>query len=148
MIKLDFPLKDLEEIKKGRYTHPHPRVRQRLEVLWLKYQGLPHGDIRRLAQISEATLVRYLKWYRDGGLEKILELRFYQPKSELDDYILDIKVYFQDHPPATVKEAMVAIETLTGLKRSEVTVGHFLKNWDCVLEKSERYRPSRTRTHN
>jgi transposase len=144
MIKLEFKPGDVEDINDGRFTHPHHRVRKRLEVLWLKSQGLPHSEIRRLGQVSEATLVRYLKLYREGGLDKVRELRFYKQKSELEQYTLDIKVHFQDHPPATVKEAMGAIEKITGLKRSEVAVGHFLSQWDCVPGKSARSPAIRT----
>lgn len=127
MIRLEFQPGDIEKIERGRYLHPHPRVRERLEALWLKSQETPHRDICRLANISESTLVRYLKWYREGGLEKLTELRFRKPESQLDKYTIEIKLYFQDHPPATAKEAMDAIEKLTGLKRSEATIGNFLR---------------------
>jgi transposase len=127
MIKVDFSAADLAEIKNGRYDHPHPRVRRRLEVLWLKSQNLSHSEICRLAQVGETTLARYLGWYCQGGLQKTKELRFRKPESELQKYTEQLKSYFREHPPATVKEAMAKIEEITGLKRSEVTIGHFLK---------------------
>jgi len=127
MIKINFSPAELKEIEDGRYNHPHPRVRRRFEVLWFKAQGLPHSEICRLAQVTESTLVRYLGWYRQGGLAKIKELRFRKPESELQHYTEQLKSYFREHPPATVKEAMAKIEEITGLKRSEVTIGHFLK---------------------
>ena len=126
MITINFHPDDIIIIEDGRYTHPHPRVRRRLEVLWLKSQMLSHDDICRLANIGESTLVRYLKLYRDGGLEEVIKLKFRKPESELEKYVIDIKAYFQDHPPATLKEAMAAIEGITGLKRSKATIGRFL----------------------
>lgn len=145
MIAINFPSQDMEEIKRDRYAHPHPRVRQRLEVLWLTSQGLSYSEIGRLGHVSKATVLRYLKGYREGGLNWIREVRFYQPTSELDHYALDIKIHFQTHPPATVKEAMGAIEMLTGLTRSEVAVGQFLKNWGCVPGRSGGFRARRIR---
>jgi len=31
----------LDAIRHDRYHHPHPRVQQKMEVLWLKSKGLP-----------------------------------------------------------------------------------------------------------
>ena len=42
MLKLDFTEDQKQVLHYERYHHPHPRVRQKMEVLWLKSQGLPH----------------------------------------------------------------------------------------------------------
>jgi transposase len=97
-----------------------------MEALWLKSQGLPHAEIRRLADISEPTLCSYLAQYEAGGLERLKQLNFYQPESELMAHTELLKTHFQEHPPATIKEAMANIETLTGLNRSETQVSQFL----------------------
>ncbi len=65
---------------------------------------------------------------KDGGLEKLKEIKFYQPVSELAKYTFTIEDYFREHPPCTIKEAMSKIEELTGLKRSEPQVRKFLKS--------------------
>lgn len=127
MIYINFSEAEKEALNYERYHHPHARVRQKMEALWLKSQGLPHHEICRLASITEPTLCRYLKDYQHGGLEKLKEINFYQPESELMAHREKIEAYFKEHPPATVKEAMAKIETLTGLKRSETQVRTFLK---------------------
>jgi transcriptional regulator with XRE-family HTH domain len=118
MIKIEFTDADRETINYERYNHPHPRVQRQMEALWLKSQGIKHQEIGRLTGISKPTLCSYLKDYQQGGIEKLKEINFYQPQSNLSNYTQTIETYFNDNPPASVKEAMAKIEELTGIKRS------------------------------
>ena len=127
MIIISFSEAEKEALTRERYYHPHPRVRQKMETLWLKSQELQHKDICRLADISEPTLCHYFEDYKEGGLEKLKVLNFYHPESALMEHEQTIKAYFEQYPPATIKQAMAKIEELTGLKRSETQVGKFLK---------------------
>lgn len=97
-----------------------------METLWLKSQGLPHGQIAKLADISINVVTTYLREYQDGGIERVKHLNFYKPQSEMENYRETLKKYFNQNPPATLKEAMGDIERLTGLKRSEPQVRKFL----------------------
>ncbi len=81
----------------------------------------------KIAKISKATLCCYLKDFEEGGIDKLKELNFYKPKSELDEHTKTIEEYFEKHPPASIKEAMAKIEELTGIKRSETQIRVFLK---------------------
>ena len=128
MIRVDFSPHHISKIRKLRYDHPHPRVRKRMDVLWLKSQGLPHEEICRLTGISGNTLCKYLRMFQSGGIEKLEEINFYTPTSELDQHRHQIEAYFREHPPASIKEAMVKIEELTGIKRSPSAVGRFLNS--------------------
>ena len=127
MITIAFNASEKEALNRERYYHAHPRVRQKMETWWLKSQDLSHQEICRLADISEPTLCSRLKAYREGGLERLKGINFYQPESEMMAHQETIKAYFEQHPPATIKQAMAKIEALTGLKRSEPQVGQFLK---------------------
>lgn len=125
-LRVHFSEADKETLNRERYYHPHPRVRQKMETLWLKSQELPHQEICQLASISGPTLCGYLKEYRAGGIEQLKVINFYQPESELVGYKETIEGYFREHPPATIKEAVAKIEELTGIKRSETQVREFL----------------------
>lgn len=127
MIRIDFEADDVAALERGRYYHEHPRVRIKMNALWLKSQGKPHKEICKLAGITKVTLVKYLKQYQEEGLEGLQSLRFHKPTSEMTAYSDKIKAYFVKHPPASLKEAAAAIEKLTGLKRSTVQVSQFLK---------------------
>jgi hypothetical protein len=56
MLGLEFSEADKHALNHERYHHPHPRVQQRMEALWLKSQGLPHHRIATLCAISGNTL--------------------------------------------------------------------------------------------
>lgn len=128
MIRIEFSEQDRKDIKRLRYEHPHPRVRRRMEVLWLKSQGLAHQEICRLAQVSSNTLREYLRRFQSGGVRKLMELNFYAPTSELEQYRYKLESYFRKHPPATISEASAKIQELTGIKRSPSAVGRFLNS--------------------
>ena len=125
--QLEFTPETQEALNYERYHHPIPLVRRRMEVLWLKSQGLPHALIAQLAGVSKNTMRAYFRLYEEGGLEKLKAVNFYRPESELCQHLDTLRTYFQAHPPATIKEAQNAIVTLTGLKRSETQVRTFLK---------------------
>ncbi|OQY99297.1 MAG: hypothetical protein B6D35_09650 [Candidatus Brocadia sp. UTAMX2] len=93
-----------------------------MEALWLKSQGEPHNEIAQLTGVSINVVTQYLREYEAGGIEKLKEINFYRPESKLIEYKQTIEDSFREQPPATIKEAMSAIEELTGLKRSEKQV--------------------------
>jgi transposase len=128
MIKLSFSPADIAAFNEERYHHPHPHVQRKMEALWLKSQGLPHQEICRLSDISGDTLRRYLRAYQAGGLERLRELPFYHPTSELAAHRASIEAEFRAHPPASIKEAQARIETLTGIRRSENRVREYLQS--------------------
>ena len=126
MIRIEFSEPDLAKIQRLRYEHPHPRVRRRMEVLWLKSQGLAHQEICRLAGVSSNTLRQYLRVFQTGGIKQSMELNFYAPTSELERHRFLLETYFREHPPATLNEAAAKIQELTDIKRSPSAVGRFL----------------------
>ena len=99
-----------------------------MEVLWLKSQKISHPKICPLAGISPNTLLTYLRDYQEGGIEKLKEINFYRPKSELESQRETLKKYFEKNPPATINKAVYRIEELTGIKRSPTQVRKFLKS--------------------
>ena len=127
MIKITFSEADIQALKDERFNYPHPRVQQKIEALLLKSHGLPHQKICEILDISKNTLIGYLRQYQAGGLEKLKELHFRQPKSALEDHQETLENYFREHPVASVKEAMDIIEKKTGIRRSENRVRAFMK---------------------
>lgn len=126
MIEIEFTEEEKRALNYERYHHPHPRVQRKMEALWLKSQGESHKRIARLTGVSINVVTDYVQQYKAGGIEKLKEINFYGPKSELVEHQQTIEDYFKHHPPATIKEAMSVIEKLTGLKRSEPQVRKFL----------------------
>jgi len=128
MLNFEFTEETRKALNHERFHHPHPRVRRKMSVLYLKSQGLSHKEIKRIECICENTLLHYLRDYQNGGIEALKEVRFYKPMSELEAHRNTILQYFKDHPPATLNEASAKIEMLTGIKKRREAVRVFLKS--------------------
>ena len=126
MLQLVFSEADKQALHYERYHHPHPRVQQRMEALWLKSQGVPHHQIAPLCAISANTLRSYLKLYQRGGVEALKQLNFHCPQSALSAHRDTIETHVQEHPPQTINEAVAMLEALTGIRRSPRQVRLFL----------------------
>ena len=127
MLKINFTEKEREEIRHERDNNPHPRVRRKMAVLELKAEGLSHEQIAKIMGICQNTLLKYFREYQEGGLERVKEIRFHRPQSELSQYDEQLKEYFEKNPPASATVAAAAIEKETGIKRSEGRVRKYLK---------------------
>jgi transposase len=127
MLNIDFLPEDILNLHYERYNHPHPLVQKKMEVLYLKSQGIKHKEICRLCQITNATLAKYMKQYQLGGVEELKKIVDIGQPSELNKYTDIFKEYFEKHPPSNVNEASDAIEKLTGIKRSPTQVRKFMK---------------------
>lgn len=127
MIQIQFKQEIIEQLRYERYHHPHPRVQKKMSVLLLKSQSIPHKKIAELEGISMNTVRAYLREFQEGGTERLMEIRFNQPESELMQHFTTLKDYFTKNPPATVNEARAVIEDLTGIRRGLTQVREFMK---------------------
>jgi transposase len=127
MRQFTFTAEDLDTIRQARYHHPHPRVQQKMEVLWLKSQGLTHQDIARLAGVSRRSVQRYLDEFLAGGLQRVRRLPWKGKANELTAYQGTLEDYFIEHPPRSTREAQAAIARETGVRRGLTQVRVFLK---------------------
>jgi len=127
MSRLAFSAEDQQTLHKERFEHPHPRVQQRMEVLWLISQGLVYSEAARLAGVSEATVDRYVAAYRQGGLEALRQLQWGNSTSVLLEHRDSLEESFRRNPPHTVAEARQRIKDETGIERGLTQVRAFLK---------------------
>jgi transposase len=128
MAQLTFSEADQQALHNQRFEHPHPRVQQRMEVLWLISQGLIYLEVARLAGVSEATVDRYVAIYRQGGLEALHQLNWGKSSvSELMQHRDTLEDSFRKNPPHTVAEACQRIKDETGIERKPTQVRAFLK---------------------
>jgi len=99
MRRLTFSEMGSQTLSDEGFHHSPPRVRRKMEALWLKSQGLAHQDIAQLVSVSGKTRRSYFQPYVDGGVEGLMELHFRQPPSELVQHQDAITTYFRAHPP-------------------------------------------------
>ena len=134
--QFEFSPEIVEEINYQRYNHLVPLVQRRMDAIRFKAYGMLHKQIAEIIGITENTLRDYFELYEQGGIEKLKEIHYYQPESELKEYIVSLEAYFREHPPATIKQAQHEVEIITGVRRSETQIREFLKkNSISVVEK-------------
>jgi transposase len=101
-------------------------ARQILYVILLVFD-VERKKIRELLGASDVTLCKYAAALKDESLESIFEQNYNRPQSDLEAYREQIEQKFEKEPPATRREAALAIEKLTGVQRGLTQVGKFLK---------------------
>jgi transposase len=127
MIKIDFSEKEIDKLYELAMNHPDSFIRKKFLVLYLKARGLSHKQIAAITRVTDDTVTNYLKEYVEGGVERVLQKRFYQPKSQLDPFVEEIKEMFKKHPPHSAKEAAHRIKEKTGIHLSVSACRDFLK---------------------
>lgn len=127
MRKIEFRPDDIQRLRAESQKHAHHLVRRRMLALLLKSEGLGHGQIGRILDISQPTLRSYFDLYEQGGLEALKQLNYQGQANLLLDRKDEIISALEAAPPATLKQAQARIEAATGLHRSLPQVGDFLK---------------------
>ncbi len=127
MRTFEFSQEVVRQIRHERFHHPHPRVQRKMEVLWLKHQGLTHAQIAILADVAPRSVQRYLDEFEQGGLEQVRRVPWQGKRGELDEHQGSPEDYFLSNPPRSAREAQQAIERLTGIRRGLTQVRAFLK---------------------
>jgi transposase len=117
----------LRALRHERFHHPHPRVQQKMEVVWLKAQGVSQVEIARLTGLGRRTVVRYLHDFAEGGLEALRHVTVRPPRGELHEHRGELEDYFLGNPPQSVAQAQQEIKRLTGVERGLTQVRQFLK---------------------
>jgi transposase len=126
MIKIQFSDDEIQALKRERYTYPHPRIQEKMEVLYLKSMGITHCEICRLCNISRPTLAKYLHLYQSNGIDGLKHWDYAGRTSKLAIHSGSLEAYFKKHPPATSTQAVEEIEKLTGIRRSPTQVREFM----------------------
>jgi transposase len=135
MIHIDFTPEQIDALHHERFHHPHPRVQQKMEALYLKSQGLPHQDICRLTRITENTLRSFLRQYQAGGIERLKRTDWAGTTGQLDEHRETLEEFFRRNPPRSTAQAAADIERITGVKRGLTQVRRFLKGMGLKFRK-------------
>lgn len=126
MIPIDFTPDEIDALEHERYHYPDPKVQKKLEVVYLKSQGLASAEICRLCRVCQTTLTTYLHQYREGGLDRLKASHYAGRPHELVPHTQTLKEHFAQHPPHTSAEAQAEIKRLTGIQRSPTQVRAFM----------------------
>jgi len=115
-------------VNEERTSHPNPRVREKMLVLWLLHKGFTRQKAAEVVGVGRATVQRYVAAFREGGLDGLRQWKVNRPVSEMAAYRELIRESFEKQPVRTVAEAGERIFQLTGLRRGPSQVRKFLKD--------------------
>jgi transposase len=115
-------------VNEERTSHPHPRVREKMLILWMLHCGITRQKAAEVAGVGRATVQRYVAAFRDGGLDGLRRCDVKGRVSELAAYRDLIRESFEKSPVRTIAEASDRIFQLTGLRRGPSQVRKFLKD--------------------
>jgi transposase len=122
-------------VNEERASHPHPRVREKMLVLWLLHCGLTRQKAAEIAGVGRATVQRYVAAFRQGGLDGLRQWNHHRPQSEMAAYREIIRASLAERPVRTIAEACDRIFQLTGLRRGPSQVRKFLTDLDLKFQR-------------
>lgn len=103
------------------------RLKRRLLLIRMHDLNVPHSVIASTLNISLGTVTNYLKIYTKNGIEGVLENRYYQPVSQVEPFLDQIRQSLDDEPVSTVKEAAARILKISGVTLSEAQARRIMK---------------------
>jgi transposase len=109
MIQLDVTAEEVQSFRKLALEHPHSFVRKKALTLLLHSGKIPTKHISVLLDVSENTSRNYLREYQTGGLQKMTEVRFRQPQSQLKPFDEHIKQILNENTFSTVKQICAVV---------------------------------------
>lgn len=126
MIQITFMEGESDGLYEMHLKHDNPRIRKKLEAVYLKSLGIENCMICKICRISWPMMLAYFKEYKAGGIERLTQNLHKGHPSELNPYSAEISSAFKTKHPATLKEAKAKIKEITGLNRSLPQVWSFL----------------------
>ena len=147
MIKVSISSAEQDTVFERLKSENNSNLRMRLLALHLKGLGLSHELIGQVCRLSRPTLATYLKDWKQGGLDQLMTLNFYQPVSDLKAHEQELKAYFELHPPQNSNEARAKIKEITGIERSPTQVRAFMSSIGMRLRKVG-FIPAKANTQN
>ena len=114
MLILNISKADLEYVKYERFHYPCALIQKRLHVLYLKASSrLSHQTIAYIVGSHADTVTDYIRYYNQGGLERICSFLYGTNKSKLEAHTSTLLNYFEKYPPLTSSQACQKIQELT-----------------------------------
>jgi transposase len=119
VIQLEFTDNEIQTFRQSALHHPHPFVRKKALVLLLHSGQVATQHISDLLDVAPNTTRSYLREYQAGGFQKITEIRFRQPQSQLKPFDEQIKQLIDEHSCSTVKQICAVVHENIGISLKE-----------------------------
>ena len=120
---------EIEQLRYGLYTYPDLMVQKRINSVYLKaVSNLSNELVGSFAGLHYNTVAHWIRVYKQSGYEGLLTNNYGTNKSEMAAHSESILTAFEKYPPMSCQEAMLRIEEMTGIKRSEQQVRVFMRS--------------------
>ena len=86
------------------------RTTKKLMAIRMHELDVPAGNIAKFLNVSDDTITNYLKLYQGQGLKGILENRYYQPSSQVEPFMDEIRLLKRICGSALVQEVFQVSE--------------------------------------
>lgn len=137
MLILNISEADIETVKYERFRYPCAIVQKRLHTLFfVSCTNLPYGLIATLSGIHRDTVTDYIRFYNEGGLNRIYQVGYGTNKSDLEQYSSSLLSHFEESPPHTINEAKNRIKELTEIERSPSQIKAWMKRHNLRYRKT------------
>ncbi len=103
------------------------RTKKKLVTIRMHELNVPSGNIAKFLNVSDDTITNYLKLYRDEGLKGVFENRYYQPTSQVEPFMDEIRKSLENQPVSSAKEGAQRIKELTEVELSESQACRIMK---------------------
>jgi transposase len=110
-----------------RFRHPCPAVQRRAEAILLAASDLPYGLIASVLGLHPNSVTAFVVMYKEGGLERLERWREGDADAEVGDFDRRAREYWDQNPPASIREAAAHLEKITGVRRGLSTVRGYVK---------------------
>jgi transposase len=127
MIILELTEKQVNELYDEMLSNTSSLARKKCLILYLRAKGYSRREIADIARVDEDTVTNHVKIFADSGLPGLLKSNYYQPKSQLEPYVEQLKKLFENNPPHTVNQAIELIFEQTGVRLRNSACQAFLK---------------------
>lgn len=115
-VKICLNEKEQEEIKNAEKQINNKALLKRLQCLKLKAKGWKHEEIAEFLDISINSITNWLKAYRTGGINEILQWGYKGKVSVLThQHQEELQKRVEENPFQTAKEAKAFIEEKFGI---------------------------------
>ena len=109
--KINLSKDQLKEIDEKEKEIKNARVLKRIQCIKLKNSGWKHTEVKKFLQIRLETVSEWIKWYKEGGIEKLLQWQYKGKSSVLTTSEKEkIKKRVEEKPFDTAKEAKAYIK--------------------------------------
>lgn len=137
-----FPVISEADALRAKYYKDHATdriIRQRMHTVYLRSKHYGPGTCAEIVGVHPNSVTNWIKIFISNGLDSLLDIKAYRPKSDLLNYVEQIRRDFNGTPPRSIGQARRRIKELTGLVRGITQVRKFLK--DVLDFRYRKFRP-------